>query len=80
MAKSPSSIYTRLALTVAARYYPTEGIIDSYCLDGRFPGRREQRSVDSTLDREDRGFLFSVFGYPYTMQEESPAWREPLEL
>lgn len=80
MAKSPSSIYTRLALTVVARYYPTEGIIDSYCLDGRFPGRREQRSVDSTLDREDRGFLFSVFGYPYTMQEESPAWREPLEL
>ncbi|MDD4324754.1 MAG: LysM domain-containing protein, partial [Eubacteriales bacterium] len=71
--------FTRLALTVAARYYPTEGIVDSYCLDGRFPGRREQRSVDSTLDREDRGFLFSIFGYPYNRQEEDTAWREPLE-
>lgn len=78
MAKSPSTIFTRLALTVAARYYPTEGVVDSYCLDGRFPGRREQRSVDSTLDREDRGFLFSVFGYPYSRQEDT-SWREPLE-
>ncbi|NLV98210.1 MAG: LysM peptidoglycan-binding domain-containing protein [Clostridiaceae bacterium] len=79
MAKSSSTVFTRLALTVAARYYPTEGIVDSYCLDGRFPGRREQRSVDSTLDREDRGFLFSIFGYPYNRQEDDTAWREPLE-
>ncbi len=79
MAKSPSTVFTRLALTVAARYYPTEGIVDSYCLDGRFPGRREQRSVDSTLDREDRGFLFSIFGYPYNRQEDDTSWREPLE-
>lgn len=79
MAKSPSTIFTRLVLTVAARYYPTEGIVDSYCLDGRFPGRREQRSVDSMLDREDRGFLFSIFAYPYNRQEEDTSWREPLE-
>ncbi|NLC89209.1 MAG: LysM peptidoglycan-binding domain-containing protein [Clostridiaceae bacterium] len=79
MAKSSSTVFTRLALTVAARYYPTEGIVDSYCLDGRFPGRREQRSVDSTLDREDRGFLFSIFGYPYNRQEDDTSWREPLE-
>lgn len=78
MAKAPRATVTRLAVTVNARYYPTEGIGDAYCLAGRFPGRREQRAVDTTLERENRGFLISVFGYPKPDGDDDAPWRASL--
>jgi hypothetical protein len=32
-------------------------------MDGRISGKRETRSADVTIDKEDRGFLFSVFSH-----------------
>ena len=52
---------TRISTTVTARYSPASGAVDSFWLDGRMPGKRESRSADMTLDREDRGFFYSVF-------------------
>ncbi len=52
---------TRISTTVTARYSPANGAVDSFWLDNRMPGRRESRAADITLDREDRGFFFSVF-------------------
>ncbi len=61
MAKSPRAALTRLATSVAARYYPASGANPGFYLDGRMPGRRDRDSVDITLDREDRGFFYSVY-------------------
>ena len=63
MAKSPRAAQTRIAATVTARYYPSSGAADSFYLDGRITGRREHRAADITLDREDRGFFYSVFAH-----------------
>lgn len=52
---------TRISTTVTARYSPANGAADSFWLDGRMPGKRESRSADITLDREDKGFFYSVF-------------------
>lgn len=52
---------TRISTTVTARYSPANGAVDSFWLDGRMPGKRDVRAADITLDREDRGFFFSVF-------------------
>ena len=56
MAKASTPTATRLATTINARYYPVEGVADAYCLNGKFPGKRELRAVNNTLDREARGF------------------------
>ncbi len=64
MAKGITPTTTRLAATVNARYYPVEGVADAYCLDGKLPGKRETRSANMTMDRESRGFLIAVYGYP----------------
>lgn len=69
MAKNSRYASTRLATTVNARYFPDENITDAYYLDGRFTGKRETRAADSTNDREDRGFLFSLFSYPTELGE-----------
>ena len=52
MAKASGPISARLVATINARYYTVEGIAASYCLDGKFPSKRELRSVNTTLDRE----------------------------
>jgi LysM repeat protein len=49
---------------VTARYFPGSGILDGYYLDGRLNSRREHRAVDSTLDREDRGFFYAAYASP----------------
>jgi hypothetical protein len=67
-----------LLTTINARYYPVEGVADAYCLDGKFPGKRELRAVNLTLDREARGFLVSVFAYPSDTRSRQLAWQEPL--
>ncbi len=63
MAKTSRAALTRVAATVTARYYPSSGAIDGFFLDGRISGRREHRSADISLDREDRGFFYSVFAH-----------------
>jgi LysM repeat protein len=63
MAKIPRAALTRLATTIAARFYPSSGATDGFYLDGRISGRREHRAADITLDREERGFFFSVFAH-----------------
>ncbi len=54
----------RIATTVTARYTPADSLTEAYWLDGRATGKRENRSADITLDREDAGFYFSVFASP----------------
>jgi len=54
---------TRLASTVTARYYPASDLMDAFYLDGRLSGKREARAADITVDKEDRGFFFSVFSH-----------------
>ena len=54
----------RIAATVTARYSPAPGLKDAFWLDGRLSGRRETRSADITLDREDRGAFYAVFARP----------------
>lgn len=63
MAKTTRAALTRLAATITARYYPTSGATDGFYLDGRITGRREHRAADITLDREERGFFYSVFAH-----------------
>ena len=79
MAKGPAPASTRLLTTVNSRYYPAEGVADAYCLNGRFPGKRESRAVNHSLDRDARGFLISVFAYPADPRSRPSAWQEPLE-
>jgi len=55
---------TRISTTITARYVPDGGTVDGYWLDGRTPSQRESRAADITLDREDRGFFFSVYSTP----------------
>ncbi len=78
MAKASAPISARLVATINARYYPVEGVADAYCLNGRFPSKRELRAVNTTLDRESRGFLVSLFGYPSDGRAQSSVWQEPL--
>ena len=63
MAKTTRAALTRIAATITARYYPTSGATDGFYLDGRITGRREHRAADITLDREERGFFYSVFAH-----------------
>lgn len=63
MAKTTRAALTRIAATITARYFPTSGATDGFYLDGRITGRREHRAADITLDREERGFFYSVFAH-----------------
>lgn len=73
---------TRIATTVTARYGPVSGAADGFWLDGRMSGRRESRAADMTLDREERGFFFSLFAYPPTgtsLEADQSAVRQTLD-
>ncbi|MGI6090042.1 MAG: LysM peptidoglycan-binding domain-containing protein [Saccharofermentanales bacterium] len=78
MAKASRAVQTRLAITVNARYYPTDGVSDGFYIDGRIPGVRETRAADLTVDRESRSFLLSVFGRPETDSADN-TWVNPFQ-
>lgn len=78
MAKGITPTTTRLAATVNARYYPVEGVADAYCMDGKLPGKRETRSVNMTMDRDSRGFLIAVYGYPMDGRNKTEAGAQAL--
>jgi hypothetical protein len=67
---------TRLATTVTARYYSSSDLTDAFYLDGRLSGKREARSADVTIDKEDRGFFFSVFSHA-TVPGRDPSAEPP---
>lgn len=72
---------TRLATTVTARYYPAPDITDAFFLDGRLSGKREARSADITVDKEERGFFLSVFSHsvaPGRDPAAEPGYAAPL--
>ena len=72
---------TRLASTVTARYYPASDLTDAFYLDGRLSGKREARAADITVDKEDRGFFFSVFSHstvPGRDPSSEPVFEAPL--
>lgn len=69
---------TRLASTVTARYYPASDLTDAFYLDGRLSGKREARAADITVDKEDRGFFFSVFSHS-TAPGRDPAAEQAFE-
>jgi len=69
---------TRLASTVTARYYPASDLTDAFYLDGRLSGKREARAADITVDKEDRGFFFSVFSHS-TVPGRDPAAEQVFE-
>lgn len=74
MANQSRSASARIASTVNARYHPTETLVDAYYLNGRFPGRREQSSVDTTREGEDRGFFNAI--YAHSPEENTQALAE----
>ncbi len=55
---------TRLASTLTARYFPSSTLTDAFYLDGRLCGKREIRQADITIDKDERGFFFSLFTHP----------------
>ena len=55
---------TRLASTLTAKYFPSQTLTDAFYIDGRLFGKREARQADITIDKEERGFFFSVFSHP----------------
>ena len=72
---------TRLATTVTARYYPAPDLTDAFYMDGRISGKRETRSADITIDKEDRGFFFSVFSHGASAGRDAslePPYEAPL--
>ena len=54
---------TRLASTLTAKYFPSQTLTDAFYIDGRLFGKREARQADITIDKEERGFFFSVFAH-----------------
>ncbi len=69
---------TRLASTLTAKYFPSKNITDSFYIDGRLFGKRETRQADITIDKEERGFFFSVFAHP-TIPAYEPGMMPPYE-
>ena len=69
---------TRLASTLTARYYPSQSLTDAFYLDGRLCGKRETRQADITIDKDERGFFFSVFTHP-SIQGFEPGSLPPFE-
>jgi len=55
---------TRLASTLTAKYFPSQSLTDAFYMDGRLCGKRETRQADITIDKDERGFFFSVFTHP----------------
>ena len=69
---------TRLASTLTAKYFPSQTLTDAFYIDGRLFGKREARQADITIDKEERGFFFSVFAHP-TIPEYEPGTLPPYE-
>ena len=69
---------TRLASTLIARYYPSKTYTDAFYMDGRLFGKREVRNADITMDKEEKGFFFSVFSHP-TIAGYEPGMIPPYE-
>ena len=69
---------TRLASTLTARYYPSGSLTDAFYLDGRLCGKRETRQADITIDKDERGFFFSLFTHP-TIEGFEPGTIPPFE-
>ena len=69
---------TRLASTLIARYYPSQSYTDAFYMDGRLFGKREVRNADITIDKEEKGFFFSVFSHP-TIPGYEPGMIPPYE-
>ena len=49
---------------MTARYFPSGTLTDAFYLDGRLCGKRETRQADITIDKDERGFFFSLFTHP----------------
>ena len=69
---------TRLASTLTARYFPSGTLTDAFYLDGRLCGKRETRQADITIDKDERGFFFSLFTHP-TIEGFEPGTIPPFE-
>ena len=69
---------TRLASTLTARYFPSSSLTDAFYLDGRLCGKRETRQADITIDKDERGFFFSLFTHP-TIEGFEPGTIPPFE-
>lgn len=69
---------TRLASTLTARYFPSQVLTDAFYMDGRLCGKRENRQADITIDKEEKGFFFSIFTHP-TIQGFEPGTLPPFE-
>ena len=69
---------TRLASTLTARYFPSSTLTDAFYLDGRLCGKRETRQADITIDKDERGFFFSLFTHP-TIEGFEPGTIPPFE-
>ena len=69
---------TRLASTLTARYFPSGSLTDAFYLDGRLCGKRETRQADITIDKDERGFFFSLFTHP-TIEGFEPGTIPPFE-
>lgn len=69
---------TRLASTLTAKYFPSQTLTDAFYIDGRLFGKRETRQADITIDKEERGFLLSVFAHP-NIPDYEPGMMPPYE-
>lgn len=69
---------TRLASTLTAKYFPSKNLMDAFYIDGRLFGKRETRQADITIDKEERGFFFSVFAHP-SIPSYEPGMMPPYE-
>ena len=77
MVKPTKAATTRMATTVTAHYSSASGATDAFYLDGRISRRREKKTADITLDREDRGFFFAVFANTSSANTENPTSDRP---
>ena len=69
---------TRLASTLTAKFSPSQTLTDAFYMDGRFCGKRETRQADITIEKEERGYFFSVFTHP-TIEGFEPGMLPPFE-
>ncbi len=69
---------TRLASTLTAKFSPSQTLTDAFYIDGRLCGKRETRQADITIEKEERGYFFSVFTHP-TIEGFEPGMLPPFE-
>ncbi|MBP5262249.1 MAG: hypothetical protein J6Z43_09005 [Clostridiales bacterium] len=69
---------TRLASTLTAKFSPSQTLTDAFYIDGRLCGKRETRAADITIEKEERGYFFSVFTHP-TVEGLEPGMLPPFE-